>query len=59
MNLVLSGCSIQEIMQAIEELRTVFVVLRTAYYVAEDATVQVYVCLKLPISQSSKELTYL
>ena len=48
MNFKLSG-SFEDISLGVEKLRTVFVVLQTAFYVSEDATVQAFVWVKLPV----------
>lgn len=48
MVLLVSG-SFTEVSLGINKLRVVFEVMKTAYYVGEDETVQVYIFVKLPM----------
>ncbi len=55
MNMKVSG-TFSQVTLAIEKLRTVFEVLKTTYFVFEDETVQVFVCVKLPMAPLAERL---
>ncbi|BDA76116.1 hypothetical protein CAL7716_102820 (plasmid) [Calothrix sp. PCC 7716] len=46
----------KQVTLAVERLGTVFEVLKTVYYVSEDETVQVLVCVKLPMVPLAEKL---
>lgn len=55
MSMLVSG-TFSQVTLAVEKLRTVFEILKTSYFVSEDESVQVLVCVKLPSVPLSETL---